>query len=107
MNSVKAPPLRIAHPKLATCLDLSEVNPTALTFGPCTLEAERTSLIKMIVMIRFGHCTEEISLLLPESFIREYASIEDNVLESFQDMRHRLLQASGKQKVNAPNLTNL
>ena len=66
MNSVKAPPLRIAHPKLATCLALSEVNPTALTFRPCTLEAERTSLIKIIVIIRFGHCTEEISLLLPE-----------------------------------------
>ena len=107
MNSVKAPPLRIAHPKLATCLALSEVNPTALTFGPCTLEAERTSLIKIIVIIRFCHCTEEISLLLPESFVRAYASIEDNVLESFQDMRHRLLQASGKQKVNAPNPTNL
>ena len=38
-----------------------------------------------------GYAPEEISLLLPESFFRAYASIEENVLESFQDLRHRIL----------------
>ena len=38
-----------------------------------------------------GYAPEEISLLLPERFFRAYASIEENVLESFQDLRHRIL----------------
>ena len=38
-----------------------------------------------------GYAPEDISLFLPERFFRVYASIEKNVLESLQDVRHRIL----------------
>ena len=38
-----------------------------------------------------GHEPKKISLLLPERFFRAHASMEENVLESFQDLRHRIL----------------